>query len=78
LAKLGTSGFATDSQPHEYIIVGQAGSKLVLTAIDVDVDVDVDVEASSSTTTSGRSKPLTVSQQKTLTEAAMQENSLLN
>jgi hypothetical protein len=70
--QLGTSAFFTDTEPHEYIIVWQAGSRLVLTAI------DVDIKASSSTTTEGRSKPLTASQQKTLTDAAMQENSLLN
>jgi len=70
--ELGSTAFATNSEPPEYIIAWQAGTRLVLTAI------DVDVEASSSTTTKDSLKPLTTSQRRTLINAAIQQNSRLN
>lgn len=70
--ELGKTAFATNSEAPEYIIVWQAGTRLAFTVI------DVDLKASSSTTTSGSSKALTASQRKTLTDATIQQDSLLN
>ena len=70
--QLGPTAFVTASDAPEYLIAWIAGSKVAITA------VDVDVASSTSTSTSSTvvPKPLTAAQVKTLTSAALKQNSL--
>jgi hypothetical protein len=70
--KLGPTAFATSTDAPEYLIAWIVGSRVAITAI------DIDVAASSSTSTSSTvaPTPLTPAQSKTLTTAALKQNSL--
>jgi len=70
--ELGKTAFATASLAPEYIIVWQAGTKMVFTAIDVNIG------ASTGTATGKTSNSLTTSQRRILAQAAVKQNSLLN
>jgi hypothetical protein len=71
-SELGKTAFATASEAPEYIIAWQVGTRLVFTAI------DVDLKASLGTGTGKASKALTVAQTKTLAQAAVDQNALVN
>ncbi len=70
--KLGPTAFATATDAPEYLMAWINGSRVAITAL------DVDVAASSSTSTSSTvaPTPLTPAQIKTLTAAALKQNSL--
>ena len=68
--ELGTSAFATATEKPEYLLVWTVGTKLAI------VGLDVSVTASSSTSSTVPSKPITKTQQETLIEAALKQNSL--
>ena len=67
---LGSEAFATASNAPEYLMVWRAGDKVAITAI------DLDVTAASTSTTAASPPPLTASQEATLKQAALQQNSL--
>ena len=71
-SELGKTAFATASEAPEYIIAWQVETRLVFTAI------DVELKASLGTATGKASKALTVSQRKTLAQAAVDQNSLVS
>jgi hypothetical protein len=71
-SELGKTAFATASDAPEYIIAWQVGTRLVFTAI------DIDLKASLGTGTGKSLKTLTVAQKKTLAQAAVDQNSLVN
>jgi hypothetical protein len=71
-SELGKTAFATASDAPEYLIAWQVGTRLVFTAI------DVDLKASLGTGTGKSLKTLTVAQKKTLAQAAVDQNSLVN
>jgi hypothetical protein len=65
---LGPTAFATNSSAPEYLMIWQAGTKVAITAIDVDV--------SSSSAGKASETPLTAAQGTTLSQAAVEQNSL--
>ena len=72
--KLGSTAFVTATDAPEYLIAWIAGSKVAITAI----DVNIAASSSSSTSTSVPPTPLTTAQMKTLSAAALKQNSLYN
>jgi hypothetical protein len=68
--KLGPTAFVTATDAPEYLIAWISGSKVAITAL------DVNVAASTSTSSTVVSSPLTAAQAKTLTTAALKQNSL--
>ncbi len=68
--QLGTAAFAAHSHTPEYLIVWQAGTRVAIEAI------DVDIAASTSSTSSSSAAPLTLSQDRVLAAAALEQNSL--
>jgi hypothetical protein len=67
---LGSEAFATGSNAPEYLMVWRAGTKVAITAI------DLDVTATATSTTTASPPPLTASQEATLKQAALHQNSL--
>jgi hypothetical protein len=70
--KLGPAAFATATDAPEYLMAWIAGSRVAITAI----DIDVPASTSTSTSTTVAPAPLTASQSKTLSAAALKQNSL--
>jgi hypothetical protein len=70
-SELGKAAFATAREAPEYIIAWQLGTRLAFTAIDVDLKASLG-------TASRRASTLAVSQGKTLTHAAADQNSPIN
>jgi hypothetical protein len=68
--ELGTGAFATNSDAPEYLLVWQAGTRVAIAAI------DVDVSASASSAGKAAAPPLSASQAKALSAAALEQNSL--
>jgi hypothetical protein len=66
---LGSTAFVTGTDAPEYLIAWVNGTKVAITAIDVNI-------AASSTSTTVASSPLTTAQMKTLSTAALKQNSL--
>ena len=67
--KLGSTAFVTATDAPEYLIAWVNGSRVAITAVDVNI-------ASSATSTTTASSPLTAAQMKTLSTAALKQNSL--
>ncbi len=67
--KLGSTAFVTATDAPEYLIAWVNGSRVAITAVDVNI-------ASTSTSTTTVSSPLTAAQMKTLSTAALKQNSL--
>ena len=70
--KLGSTAFVTATDAPEYLVVWVNGSKVAITAI----DVNIAASASTSTSTTVASSPLTAAEMKTLSAAAVKQNSL--
>lgn len=68
--KLGPTAFLTATDAPEYLIAWVSGSKVAITAI------DVDVAASTSSSSTVPASPMTAAQTKTLSNAALKQNSL--
>lgn len=67
--KLGSTAFVTATDAPEYLIAWVNGARVAITAVDVNI-------ASTATSTTVASSPLTAAQMKTLSTAALKQNSL--